>query len=348
MRSAAEGDEPTAKRRDPPTLRDRFGICQWFHHEDHLLLERTLEGLEILGVRHLRTGISWADYHRPGGVEWYDHQMAVLKEADVEVLLSVWHTPPSISLEPELGFSGVPPREPKDFADFVDVVIDRWGDAFNELELWNEPNNPYKWSRRHDPEYRSFGRMMESAGHWTRQRGKVPVLGGVCLLDLDFLDRIEALGVLDFVDVVGIHAFPGMWEPFATDWDHPDHWYGWEHRIRTFEERVAPKPVWVTEAGLASVSKKDGANRERMQVRRLEQAMEAPAERLYWYCLFDLAPDRVAIEEVGGGPREEPEYHMGLIRFNPAYRIKGWEKPAFHRLRSAFREASPAEELAAD
>lgn len=32
-----------------------------------------------------------------GGKKWYDWQMKALAEAGVEVLLSMWHTPPSVT-----------------------------------------------------------------------------------------------------------------------------------------------------------------------------------------------------------------------------------------------------------
>ncbi len=49
-----------------PRLREKLGICQWFHFEDYQAVERTVELMKELGARHLRTGISWADAHRPG------------------------------------------------------------------------------------------------------------------------------------------------------------------------------------------------------------------------------------------------------------------------------------------
>lgn len=326
--------------RQDSSLEERFGLCQWFHFEDDRLLQAAVTALEELGVRHLRTGVSWADYHRPGGREWYDRQMDVLSNTDLDVLLSVWHTPPSISLDPERGSSAVPPVRPRDYADFVDRLITEYGSAFNALELWNEPNNPYKWDRRHDPDYGVFARMVIDAGNWARECGKTTVLGGLTLLDYDFVAAMEGHGVLGFVDVLGIHAFPGMWEPHATAWDHPSHWYGWEHRIRELE-RASGLPVWVTETGLATYDKGTGLRgREDRQEVRLREAMEAPAERVYWYSLFDLPPDRVAIEEANGGPREEAEYHMGLIRFRQGFPVRGQQKQAYHALRRAL--AAPA------
>jgi len=77
------------------SLREKLGICQWFHYRDHKAVERSIALLDELRVKHLRTGISWADFLRPGGKQWYDWQMKQLE--DFEILLSIWHTPPSIS-----------------------------------------------------------------------------------------------------------------------------------------------------------------------------------------------------------------------------------------------------------
>src|SRR5687768_16756082 len=114
----------TAGRQRPPaqTLRDKLGLCQWFHYDDHETLDRTVQTLRELNVRHLRTGISWADFLRPGGKAWYDRQLDALREFDV--LLSIWHTPPSLS---ESGTCNGPPKRLRDFADFIDLVITEYG-----------------------------------------------------------------------------------------------------------------------------------------------------------------------------------------------------------------------------
>ena len=54
-----------------------MGICQWFHFEDHRL-DFAVEWLRKLGVRKLRTGISWADWNRPNALAWFDRQMEAL------------------------------------------------------------------------------------------------------------------------------------------------------------------------------------------------------------------------------------------------------------------------------
>jgi beta-xylosidase len=59
-----------------------LGICQWFHFEDPRL-DDAVRWLRRLGVRHLRTGLSWADSLRPNAEAWFDRQMSALEEFDV-------------------------------------------------------------------------------------------------------------------------------------------------------------------------------------------------------------------------------------------------------------------------
>ena len=61
-----------------------IGLCQWFHFEDHRL-DEAVTWMKRLGVRYLRTGLSWADSFRPGALDWFDRQMEALKDFDVTV-----------------------------------------------------------------------------------------------------------------------------------------------------------------------------------------------------------------------------------------------------------------------
>ena len=90
-----------------------MGICQWFHFEDHRL-ESAVEWLRRLGVRHLRTGISWADWFRPNAEAWFDRQMAALDEFDTT--LTLCFTPEHLGIHPHYTS---PPKNPQDFADFA-------------------------------------------------------------------------------------------------------------------------------------------------------------------------------------------------------------------------------------
>src|SRR3712207_4780101 len=97
-----------------------MGICQWFHFDDHRL-DLAVEWLRRMGVKKLRTGISWADWHRPNAVEWFDQQMAALE--DFEVTITLCFTPPSIG---KLPHHTSPPQDPEEFAYFATEVVQRY------------------------------------------------------------------------------------------------------------------------------------------------------------------------------------------------------------------------------
>jgi beta-xylosidase len=100
-----------------------FGICQWFHFEDHRL-DDAVQWLQQLGVRHLRTGLSWADRQRPGALEWFDRQMAALSSFDTTVTFCF--TPESEGLAPH---HTSPPRNDDAFASFCAEMIERYAPA---------------------------------------------------------------------------------------------------------------------------------------------------------------------------------------------------------------------------
>lgn len=112
----ADGRPKLAAKRFPPSL----GICQWFHFQDPRL-EEALRWLRRLGVKKLRTGLSWADWFRPGAEAWFDRQMEAL--AEFEVTLTLCFTPAQLGLEPHYAS---PPRRPEDFADFCAWTVERY------------------------------------------------------------------------------------------------------------------------------------------------------------------------------------------------------------------------------
>lgn len=102
----------------------RFGICQWFQYGDEASLELAIEWLHRLGVREVRTGLSWAESHIPGGWDWFDTIMSALEP--FEVCATLCFTPPSIG---EREHHTSPPRDPAAFGDFTGRVVERYASA---------------------------------------------------------------------------------------------------------------------------------------------------------------------------------------------------------------------------
>ena len=97
-----------------------MGLCQWFHFEDPRL-EEAVRWMKRLGVRHLRTGLSWADSFRPGALDWFDRQMEALRDFDVTVTFCF--TPEHRGIEPH---HTSPPLVPEEFAAFCAAMIARY------------------------------------------------------------------------------------------------------------------------------------------------------------------------------------------------------------------------------
>lgn len=105
-----------------------LGICQWFHFEDHRL-DDAVAWLRRLGVRHLRTGLSWADSFRPNALQWFDRQMEAL--AEFAVTVTFCFTPEHRGIAPH---HTSPPLVKEEFAEFCAAMIRRYAARTETIE----------------------------------------------------------------------------------------------------------------------------------------------------------------------------------------------------------------------
>jgi beta-xylosidase len=113
-----------------------MGICQWFHYEDHRL-DSGVEWLRKLGVKYLRTGVSWADWFRPNAEQWFDRQMTALDEFDTTMTLCF--TPEHLGINPHYTS---PPKNPQDFAEFTAWAVGRYASPNRALLNSAESSQP--------------------------------------------------------------------------------------------------------------------------------------------------------------------------------------------------------------
>ena len=97
-----------------------LGICQWFHFQDHRL-DEAVHWLKKLGVKHLRTGLSWADSFRENALEWFDRQMAALE--DFNVTVTFCFTPEHRGIHPH---HTSPPQQIEEYAEFCVNMVRRY------------------------------------------------------------------------------------------------------------------------------------------------------------------------------------------------------------------------------
>jgi len=100
-----------------------MGLCQWFHFQDHRL-DEAVSRMRDLGVRHLRTGLSWADRYREGALDWFDRQMEALAEFDTTVTFCF--TPEHRGVEPH---HTSPPQVAEEYAEFCVEMVERYAPA---------------------------------------------------------------------------------------------------------------------------------------------------------------------------------------------------------------------------
>ena len=284
--------------RDPRRKNHTYGFVEWFRPGEHERTARALDGMKRAGARYLRTHLSWAEYHAPGGRDWYDWLLPQIGSR-FDLLPCVHYTPPSIS---RTGNSAGAPHRLQDYADFIDHVLDRYGGNFETIELWNEPNNLLDWDWREDADWQLFCEMVGAAAHWARRRGFRTVLGGPSPFDAHWLRLMGERGVLGEMSAVGLHGFPGTWDSDVGTWN------GWESLAGTMrgilQEFAPDAEIWITEAGYSTWRHDEAA-----QVQAFLDALAAPADRLYWYGWQDIADD-VAVQE--GLRFDDRHYHMGV------------------------------------
>lgn len=276
-----------------------IGILEWFHQGDRAHVEQVLTQLEAIDIRELRTGISWADFHTEEGQEWLDWLIPTLAEK-VRILPCLLYTPPSIGLEHK---TAAPPRYPDYYADFAKTILSKYGEYFDWVELWNEPNNTSEYDFRLDPNWSIFKEMITSAAKEVKASGKKVLLGGMSPIDPNWLNYMFEIGLMQDIDAVGIHGFPDTFD---------SNWMGWQHNIQAVTDVIkdhrGKQTVWITETGYSTWQ-----HDERKQLAQFLEAARAPVDRMYWYSLNDLAARYATVD---GFHHDEREYFFGMVQQN--------------------------------
>jgi beta-xylosidase len=116
-------------------LSGELGICQWFHFEDPRL-DEAVARLRELGVRHIRTGLSWADSLRPDADRWFDRLMRSLDE--FETTVTFCFTPEALGVKPHHTSA---PRELEAYAEFCSRMIRRYAPSDSRRSVATKPES---------------------------------------------------------------------------------------------------------------------------------------------------------------------------------------------------------------
>jgi beta-xylosidase len=174
--------------------------------------------------------------------------------------------------------------------------------------LWNEPNNKSHWDFEIDEGWTIFAKMVCEASQAIRsEASRLPqVMGGISPIDAGFIRNMKGQGVLDHLDVIGVHGFP-------LDWNH---WKleDWPNKLEEIRA-VTDLPVWVTEVGVSSFGAEEV---QEFGLRRSAQLLMGRAERIHWYSLYDLPREWPATtrHREAEGSSYYRHFYMGLLDEN--------------------------------
>ncbi len=172
--------------------------------------------------------------------------------------------------------------------------------------LWNEPNNLSHWDFEIDPEWQAFGNMVKAASNAIyAENPRVPrVLGGISPIDARFIERMQKMYVLSFIDVVAVHGFP-------LDWNH---WqiHEWPEKLDEIRE-VTNLPLWVSEVGVSTFGAEEV---QQFGLKRTAELLIGKVPKIHWYSLYDLPrawPATTRHREAEGSSYYR-HFYMGLLR----------------------------------
>lgn len=296
------------------------------------------------GVQSVRLDVRWDlveptqkgvyDSYRLGLI---DHYVDGLAARGIDPLLIVVNAPKwaNGSTDPK-----VPPQQDSDYADFLQMLIQRYGQKVRAYEIWNEPNGGWAWT---NPSPSRYTALLKAA--YTRAKSVDPgvtILGG-SLSGTDggpqnFLKGMYAAGAKGYFDVLSQHgygdvdrgAYPGQSYPIPPATVIA----GFADNIRPIMSQYGDgaKPVWWTEVGCTTAT---GTNSPDVQAQNLLATFAAARDvpqikRLYWYTWMNTGTDPSNAEHEYGIIDEPP-----VTSSSPWYPTAPWTvKPAYNALAS--------------
>lgn len=339
---------------DAPGVADQpipeIGFAVWPFFGDRAAFEATLgDAATLAGGRPLmvRLQVSWADWARPGdGPRWLDYTLNRCHDAGIQIFPTFMWTPPSFGLAP---LSSAPPRDYGTFTWFVDQVLKRYGHLISPyVQIWNEVNGYCYWDRGLDPRFELFAEMHTCAARIAREsHGKQTVLPGVIPEGgAEWLDLMCRYGVLEHVDFIGLHGFPGTWLPRRM---------GWLHLItclnRVLEHHGLRRPLWVSEASYSTARRRSARalEAEFRQLSMFRKLLGLPVERVFWYALRDLPKEQRSAVHAHLGSYDPREHGCGLryVDDTPKMLWNAWRAYGLQGIRTGACLQGPLRDLLA-
>lgn len=217
----------TAPRRgaalaDLPLAADKsLGVNAGLGGLDARTVEGEVRAIKGYGFRWLRHRFAWDEMEPGRGSYDWEESDRVVEAARREglSLIAVLDGAPAWARHPDDGENAfAPPVEVRDYGDWVQAFVERYGDAIDHYQIWNEPNIAPHWGNREvDPA--AYARLLREGamricaadpGAVVLAAALAPNVepGGANMSDVAYLDRLYQAGAAPWFDVVAGQIYP--------------------------------------------------------------------------------------------------------------------------------------------
>ncbi len=313
-----------------------------------------------LGGVMIRRDFLWHEIEPDRGRFVWDDYDRLVDEAGargVRLLGMLGYGVPWANPATENGSTTFPPADPRDFAAFAGATAGRYGGRVAAWEIWNEPNNGWRfWKPKLSGDPRAYGDLV-AATHpaiASAAPGTPVLLAGTVFVPqiiqgaMPWLTEAYAArpDLARSFDIAGIHTYE-KYPPYRApelddDEDPPLEAKIQMHAWLLEKNGGGDKPIWITEIGWPVWSRVDARDQARFDVRATILAANAGAEGIFWYTLRDGPhPENIPPEDAFGLLGNDQDVDAGR---------EATPKPSYIALRALLKvvgERWPVQESAA-
>lgn len=278
--------------------------------EDLSEISRDFDLFDELDIREWRGSFGWDDYEpQPGAFdfEWLHRFVELAARREVRLRPYLAYTPEWAGARgSDAEAWNDPPRWLSDWTRFAGGVAGALRRHPNVLsfEIYNEQNVKQWW----DSSAARYADVMTSGSRAIREAnpGARVLFGGLVFPDTAWMEEVcAAPGARNF-DVLPVHAYPETWTPPGVTVEN--YLDGLNDFAEAADLACGAKPIWINEAGFATVPGRSEHEQASWWVRTVATFAAHPrVEHIGVYEIKDLKPDRPAIGDT-------PNYHLGLTR----------------------------------
>ena len=197
----------------------RLGVNADLTQYSEQALEANLDLMQQAGIVWVRQFVHW-DQIQPEAESWtwdeWDRIIGAVASRDSLKLVPVLYRTPAWA-RGEASDSAAPPADPADFGAFAQAFAERYGEAIEVYQIWDEPNLSISWGGE-QPQPAQYLALLSSAYHAIRATDPHAVVmaaalaptietGPQTISDWQYLETLYQLGAADVMDAVAAKPY---------------------------------------------------------------------------------------------------------------------------------------------